>query len=99
MYLASKMSELPKSYRLVLKLASCLGHQFDGATFNKAKVSYLFCVCGDDISIRHPLQCSHSNFVSTICKQVKSDYKLENVLPLVCNIGYIHEISPNEFIW
>lgn len=38
-YLASRMSQLPQSYRLVLKLASCLGFQFDAATFIKARVS------------------------------------------------------------
>ena len=43
-YLASKMSLLPQSYRLVLKLASCLGFCFDGATFTKARVSCLLAV-------------------------------------------------------
>ena len=40
-YLATKMSELPQSYGLVLKVASCLGHRFDGAAFSKAKVRSL----------------------------------------------------------
>lgn len=51
-YLASRMAQLPLSYRLVLKLACCLGHQFDRATFNKAKVSIvqyitptILCLC------------------------------------------------------
>ncbi len=66
-YLASRMSRLPLSYRLVLKLASCLGYQFNRATFNKARV--------------------------------KSDYNLESVLPAVCQIGYIHEISSDKFMW
>ena len=39
-YMASRMSQLPQSFRLVLKLASCLGHSFDAATFNRAKVSH-----------------------------------------------------------
>ena len=31
--------------------------------------------------------------------KVKSDYDLEQVLPSVCQIGYIHEISSGKFIW
>ena len=42
-YMTSRMSQLPASFRLVLKLAACLGHSFDSATFNKAKVSLFYC--------------------------------------------------------
>ena len=66
-YLTSRMSQLPHSFRLVLKLASCLGDSFDAETFNKAKV--------------------------------KSDYDVDQVLPSVCQIGYIYEISSGKFIW
>ncbi|KAL7537767.1 hypothetical protein ACHAXR_008044 [Thalassiosira sp. AJA248-18] len=38
-YLTSQMEKLPQSYRLVLKVAACLGHSFDYAIFQKAKVT------------------------------------------------------------
>ena len=41
-YMASRMSQLPLSFRLVLKLASCLGHSFDAVTFMKANVNPIF---------------------------------------------------------
>ena len=37
-YMKSQLAKMPLSYRLVLKLASCLGDHFDYATFLKAKV-------------------------------------------------------------
>lgn len=61
------MNQLPQSFLLVLKLASCLGHHFDRATFLKAKV--------------------------------RSGYDLDSVLPSVCQIGFIHEVSPGRFMW
>eukprot|EP00571_Detonula_confervacea_P007895 CAMPEP_0172331684 /NCGR_PEP_ID=MMETSP1058-20130122/62053_1 /TAXON_ID=83371 /ORGANISM="Detonula confervacea, Strain CCMP 353" /LENGTH=1323 /DNA_ID=CAMNT_0013048953 /DNA_START=104 /DNA_END=4075 /DNA_ORIENTATION=+ len=71
-YIVSQMTKLPRSYRLALKLASCLGHHFDHVTFLKAKV--------------------------------KSDYDLEKVLPSVCHLGFLHQVSPNnspnpQFMW
>jgi len=31
--------------------------------------------------------------------KVKSDFDLANVLPSVCQIGFLHEISPGSFMW
>jgi predicted ATPase len=38
-YMTSQMEKLPQSYRLVLKLAACLGHSFEYEIFKKAKVT------------------------------------------------------------
>ncbi|KAL7531691.1 hypothetical protein ACHAXR_008840 [Thalassiosira sp. AJA248-18] len=66
-YMMMQMTSLPPSYRLVLKLASCLGHSFDHSTFIKARI--------------------------------KQGVDLEAILPFVCEVGYIQEVSPNKFIW
>lgn len=66
-YMKSQMVKLPLSFRLVLKLASCLGNHFDYATFLKAKV--------------------------------KSDYDLDTVLPLVCQLGLLYKLAPGKFMW
>lgn len=66
-YMTTQMGKLPQSLRLVLKLASCLGHSFDLDLFRKA--------------------------------EIKQGYDLEMTLKQVCQVGYIHEVSPNKFVW
>ena len=66
-YLRIQMAMLPETYCLALKLASCLGTNFDLNTFSKAKV--------------------------------RTNFELENVLPSVVQLGFIHEVTPGKFLW
>jgi len=41
----------------------------------------------------------HFDLVTFLKAKVKSDYDLVKVLPFVCQIGFLHEISPGKFMW
>ena len=60
-YMTTQMERLPQSHRVVLKLASCLGHTFDLELFRKAEVKQ---GCDLEMTLKQVCQVGHIQEIS-----------------------------------